>query len=808
MSVQQSLCTDSVDTELYDLVMKLVNCEKEEEVISVLQQYDYWDSPNCWKYYGDKENNFSIIGNQMAKADAALVEKLTNSVDAMLIGACLERGISPEADEAPQSIASGMEEFFGIKDGRLTNLDSKSRSELAENIILMATGSKSSPCFTIIDKGEGQTPLSMPGTILSLAESVKLRVPFVQGKFNMGGSGVLQFCGKHNLQLIISKRDPLLVDLNSQDSTAEFWGFTIVRRENPTEGVRSSSYKYLAPHGCILKFRKDSLPVLPGKYPTPYENPLSWGTYIKLYEYQIGSYRTNIVFDLYYRLSLLLPTLALPIKLCERRKGYKGHSFDTVLTGLSVRLDEDRSMNLEPDFPSSSQFSVRGNKYLVRIYAFKKEKGKKGTKTKFGKRDGIVFVINGQARGFISDAFFSRNTVGMSYLADSLLIIVDCSEIDGRTREDLFMNSRDRLRDNELKKHIEAELEKIISDHQGLKDLRERRRREDLEEDIGGAKPLIEVLEKVIQVSPTLSRLFDSGKHISNPFKKEGTGGKAKFVGKEFPSFFKLEKEHPLSQPKFAPINQRFRLKFDTDAENDYFTRDKNPGVLELYLLNTGEKVLVSDIVFNLWNGIGNLTVSLPEGCKVGDYYHYQLEVNDISRIEAFEIPFFVQVLPEEVKTGSNHSEKRDAPGKDKIGNRNKPNALGLPLVHEVGQQNWENHGFDEESALKVYDNGTGGYDFYVNIDNKYLNHELKYSKVDAISADVMRAQFKFGMVILGLSLLKHFTEKNILEECGAEISHLDHVGIISRGVAPVLVPLIKGLSEISRKDIAETKDN
>ena|ERR1043166_172760 len=52
------------------------------------------------------------------------------------------------------------------------------------------------------------------------------------------------------------------------------------------------------------------------------------------------------------RLELLLPELALPIRLHECRAGYAGHagSYETTLTGLSVRLDEGgRADNIEPD---------------------------------------------------------------------------------------------------------------------------------------------------------------------------------------------------------------------------------------------------------------------------------------------------------------------------------------------------------------------------------------------------------------------------------------------------------------------------
>ena len=48
----------------------------------------------------------------------------------------------------------------------------------------------------------------MPDTFLSLDKSNKLRIPFVQGKFNMGGTGVFEFCGPNGLQLIVTRRNP------------------------------------------------------------------------------------------------------------------------------------------------------------------------------------------------------------------------------------------------------------------------------------------------------------------------------------------------------------------------------------------------------------------------------------------------------------------------------------------------------------------------------------------------------------------------------------------------------------------------
>jgi hypothetical protein len=244
---------------LESLCLSLVKAESEQEIIGILRKAGYWDNHENWRFYGDIENNFSTIGNQASLPESAIVEKIINSVDAMLMRECLRRRINPESCEAPENIIKALEEYFGISQGNLWNINANARKRLAENISFVATGAKESPCYSVADKGEGQTPRRMPDTFLSLSKSNKLRISFVQGKFNMGGTGVFQFCGQNNLQLIVSKRDPEVAKFENDDSK-DFWGFTIVRREDPSEGRRSSVYTYLKVDGKIPMFKAKSLP--------------------------------------------------------------------------------------------------------------------------------------------------------------------------------------------------------------------------------------------------------------------------------------------------------------------------------------------------------------------------------------------------------------------------------------------------------------------------------------------------------------------------------------------------------------------
>ena len=57
-----------------------------------------------------------------------------------------------------------------------------------------------------------------------------MKIFFVQGKFNMGGSGALTFC-ENNLQLIISKRNKNVLDkFPSNDPRKDEWGFSVTRQ--------------------------------------------------------------------------------------------------------------------------------------------------------------------------------------------------------------------------------------------------------------------------------------------------------------------------------------------------------------------------------------------------------------------------------------------------------------------------------------------------------------------------------------------------------------------------------------------------
>lgn len=204
------------------LCEQLIHADAEADVIAILQKAGYWDDPNCWRYYGDNQLNWSQAGGQQGRADFALNEKAINSIDAVLTLKCLLEGIDPEGPDAPPSIRAAVAKFIehGAKlttsGGRVEDWSTSFRTQVAENISIFTTeaaGSKAhtKPSVNIADMGEGHTPSAFPNTFVSLGKRNKASVAFVQGKFCQGGSGAIRHCGTNKLQLVVSRRHPKLI---------------------------------------------------------------------------------------------------------------------------------------------------------------------------------------------------------------------------------------------------------------------------------------------------------------------------------------------------------------------------------------------------------------------------------------------------------------------------------------------------------------------------------------------------------------------------------------------------------------------
>jgi hypothetical protein len=773
-----------------DLFYALLHAETEDEVSKIMEDRGMMKSASDWKPLGDTENNWSAAGNQQSAAAAALVEKIVNGIDAVLVYECLKAGIDPASDAAPQSMAAAAKQFFNILNGRLENIESRERTALATHVQLIAVGSKEAPNYLVVDRGEGQTPDDFPETFLSIAKSNKLRIHFVQGKYNAGGTGALRFCGRENYQLIVSRRAPGLASKTSCP-TSNDWGFTIVRRMRPNEqsSQKSSIYVYYAPGGNVPSFPATSINVLTGdgavnKAPPAYTEPLEYGSCVKLYAYRWNA-AGIATRDPRYQLNKYLHNLILPIRITETRDGYRANSYSTTVSGGSI--DENADLDLGP--ASGSIALPRGIGTIpveLKVFKDKKPDGSEVETRHLPK--GIIFTVNGQVHGNLPSSFISRR-LNYTYLEDYLLLVVDATEMPPDFREDFFMTSRDRLVEGEDRDFVENEIKEFLKGHEGLRLLNNQRKEAAITKTVESEEPL-DILQELINEDPALASLFGAGTKLKTPYGKEKI--ETSFNGQRFPTFFKLKKENLV---KDCPINRTCRVEFETDAVDDYFSRGDEPGHFEVIPPNFNQG-------YKLYHGACSAKFCPPINCEVGDLIDIEVRVTDSNReTNPFVCKFKIRVTSKEISP-----EPTDHPPKPKpeVGN-----GINMPQIHEIRRDKWPNNKFNEHSGLR-FDGGIEGQplEAFVNMENVFLTNELARAK-DEAERVLLRHYYKIGLVLVALGLLQEAKRPKPVADDTDESPKKDGdqfeedrstICRLSGGIAAVIIPVVRNLATIAAK--------
>jgi hypothetical protein len=75
------------------LLTELLGAETEQAVLDIPAVRDLLNDETSWVYLGGMPNNQSIVQTQQSTAPAALVEKVTNGIDAILLKYCKTNAI-------------------------------------------------------------------------------------------------------------------------------------------------------------------------------------------------------------------------------------------------------------------------------------------------------------------------------------------------------------------------------------------------------------------------------------------------------------------------------------------------------------------------------------------------------------------------------------------------------------------------------------------------------------------------------------------------------------------------------------------
>src|SRR5947209_20544513 len=108
-----------------ELLQTFLECDFEDDAVSTLTTLGLFEEKNAkrWIALGNMPNNQSVVHAQQSTPAAALVEKFTNGLDAILLRRCKALGIDPRSVSAPASMGKAVNKWFG-------DLSEKSQAEI------------------------------------------------------------------------------------------------------------------------------------------------------------------------------------------------------------------------------------------------------------------------------------------------------------------------------------------------------------------------------------------------------------------------------------------------------------------------------------------------------------------------------------------------------------------------------------------------------------------------------------------------------------------------------------------------------
>ncbi len=755
-----------------ELLLALLEAETEAAALERLNAVGVLDDINRWKPLGGMRNNQSVVHAQQSSAAAALVEKFTNGLDAVLMRHCKAEGIDPRGDRAPETMRAAVQRYFGD----LSEKSQEIRAVAEDNLLLYATGAKLRPCLSIYDAGEGQLAEDFPTTFCSLVYSndegsYKGAIPFVQGRFNMGGTGVLPFCGdERKLQLIVSRPPQDVV------SGEHEWAFTIFCF---FPSKQSPEWRYLAgADGKIMTAGFEKLGLTPkagaksGELCPPRERLVSGGTLIKMYDYKAPL--SNICGELYKKLEgyLLRPTM--PLRIIECRPEYLANVMQVTVWNSLSKWGKDK---MEDGFEDGASIQIKLNSDEVIPAEIRVFKALAHTPEDHP-QTGVRALINGQSHAKRDASFFRTKAVDKEHIAGSMLVTLDCTNLAQDSRNALFMSNRELFRDDPLLTSLLKSLQRELKSHEGLEALNLKRYEEKIANAISDEDG-ISALEDLLADDPVLADLFGSmkpgkvaAKTVHGASGSKITDKPQPFKGTEFPSYFKRANGATMYEVQL-PRGDDTRVSFLTDVKNNYFTRTKHAG-------KCGFQGTIQP-TFHLFNGRLTFTFHADKSLVEGATFDTYAEITDGAGHGPFKLAISATVVAPRKKVEPKRSENK---------NPKVDNAPSRPDIIEVVK-------------------GPDDFPIYVNREPKSKRLQLAINTGSRLLSDAKRLHtkeeqaavhfvFKFGLALITMGLIE--AAKKTQEWENDEVSCRERIQDAAAGIGRVIVPLCLTLRKSFRR--------
>ncbi len=508
-----------------------------------------------------------------------------------------------------------------------------------------------------------------------------------------------------------------------------------------------------------------------GEVCMPREREVKSGTLIKMYDYKAP--RSNICGELFKKLVDYLLRPALPLRLIECRSDYKAH-----VMGVTIwdRLGAWGKSKLEEGFEDGASIQIKlstGETIPAEVRVFKIAEGSDSEDDQ--PQTGVRALINGQSHAKRDSQFFRTKAVDKEHIAGSMLVTLDCTELGQASRNALFMSNRETFREDPLLQDLFKKLQKELHDHEGLKELNQKRYEEKIADAVNDDDG-INALEELLSTDPSLAELFGSvvAGRVAAKTATNGKGGKIKgttqpFQGVEFPTFFRRP-GGSTSVEVDLPRGDATRVSFRTDVKNNYFTRRKHRGNCEF--ANGIQPT------FHLFNGRLTFTFQIEKSIAEGTTLHMDAVITDNMGSGPFALTIIGHVVaPREPSLSDPHSPKPKPDPKVQAG-------PSRPDVIEVDR------GPDDPPITIEKVPGTERLQLVVNKGSRLLSEAKNLRPPEEEAA--VEFVFKYGLALTAMGLLD--AVKKTPEWATDEASCREHIQQSATGIARVIVPLCLSL--------------
>ena len=822
--------------------LKLLAAESEAIVREIIAVDDVFSNPGNWKPLDDRETNFNVTSNQASDGGKALTELMTNMVDAVLMKKARLEGVDPKGPEAPRTMYEAVDRFVkNLYGGKLVNLDPKDswlRDFSQKNLVIGITGARTKkqglPCYTFVDNGEGQRPEDFESTFLSLSVGNKKNIPFVQGKYNMGSSGVLRYCGRNWYKLIISRR---------YDRKCG-WGWTLIRRRPSNVDELPIAEYFVLPDGTIPSFEPDVL--YPFKTTTGKRHDgvyVSTGTVVKLYDYQVGSrfvsfkgsreaLNENLVETILpFRLLDFrqLPTTTKGRKAAAERGGERALGIDArPFYGMEFLLmwshREEGLVDDEEDVAAGESRVEVGKivdpdlgEITISAIVLKALPGWLDDRQRINR---VFHAVNGQVqfkqtRGYLT-------TCKLPALKDRVVVVVDASRLSFYAHNEVWKGDREHITNTLLGERYKDVVTETIRESPALKDLQNKIAKQELERATNAESNSL--FQKLVDADRNLAVLLSDRDPVVRLPASGGTNGsdrgKGEFKAKFSPTFVRFEEKFHGGGVDI-PINKSRPIAALTDAENGYFGRPDNRG----HLLLPEEVRTRFAVREHLHTGRLTLYMEPMEGkLSIGDTVRLKLGLKDDAMPTAVETREIEIRIDDEAAPPLSPGEKsrkrkprRSGEGNGREGGGQDAPTHGLPICYLLTKdgrkvegytvERWP-EGFNETDGGVIADLGGNEVIYKINYDNTYhLNYRTQQH--GQIAKDAVTEKYILGMRILMLGFEHAF--RSAKPENGVDRSVEEFADefrrMAARGAASTVLALAENLPKIFDKSAIEQGD-